>query len=333
MAEIRVMIFVVGIDGGGSGTTAVLASADGTIVGTAVAGPANFQAVGEAAAIEAVSVVLAVLLHAAGIPARDLSAVAAGLAGLHTAQDRERFASLIGALVPSSQVMICTDADIALAAIAGAGPGIAVIAGTGSIAVGRNREGKTGRSGGWGYLIGDEGSAYALGLGGLQAASRGLDGRASPTSLADAFAHALGVDRFDNLLRPLYGPPPLTRRQIAQLAPLVTMCARSGDAAARRLLRRAGQDLADLVMAVATTLQLGDRPFPVGYSGGVWRAGPLLEGPFRRRVLRLRALPLARISPPTLAPAAGAAFLALAGGVSPVSPAEIWEYLQQTCSD
>jgi N-acetylglucosamine kinase len=324
------MTFVVGIDGGGSGTTAVLASVDGAIVGTATAGPSNFQTVGEATAIGAVSAALTALLDTTGIQARDLLVVAAGLAGLHTAQDRARFASLIAALVPHSRVMICTDADIALAATAGAGPGIAVIAGTGSIALGRNCEGKTGRSGGWGYLIGDEGSAYALALEGLQAASRGLDGRASPTSLAGAFAHALGVDRFDDLLRPLYGPPPLTRRQIAQLAPLVTMCAVSGDAAARRLLRRAGQDLADLVVAVATTLQLGDQPFAVGCSGGVWRAGPLLEGPFRRRVLR--ALPLACIGPAALAPAAGAAFLALAGGVSPASPAAIWEYLQQTCS-
>jgi N-acetylglucosamine kinase len=327
MVKTRAMTFVVGIDGGGSGTTTVLVAADGTLVGTAAAGPSNFQVVGEATAIGAVSAALTELLNAAGILARDLSVVAAGLAGLHTAQDRARFASLLGALVPDSGVMICTDADVALAATAGAGPGIAVIAGTGSIALGRSREGKTARSGGWGYLIGDEGSAYALALGGLQAASRGLDGRAPRSSLAGAFAHALGVDHFDDLLRPLYGPPPLTRQQIAQLAPLVTMCATSGDPAACRLLTQAGEDLAALVVAVGTTLQLGDQPFPVGCSGGVWQAGPLLDGPFRKQVLH--AFPMAHIGPPALAPAAGAAFLALVGGMSPASPTDIWQHLGQ----
>ena len=305
------MGYLIGIDGGGSGSRAVLATTDGRVVATGAGGPANFQAVGVDESMRSIVVaVSSVLGQVAGgpVPVREITAVAAGLAGLHTADDRRRFADLLGVLFPQSRVSIWTDADVALAAAIGDGAGIAVIAGTGSIALGRDNNGTLARCGGWGYLIGDEGSAYAIARAGLGAASRGLDGRAGANALGRAFSQALAVPDFDRLLRPLYGPPAMSRQQIARLAPIVTACAAAGDAAAREVLAGAGMELARLAIALATRLNLGEAAFPVVCSGGVWRAGDLVLAPFRARVHE--TLPRALVRPAALSAAEGAAFLA-----------------------
>lgn len=305
------MHYVVGIDGGGTGTSAVLTTSDGKVVAWGFGGPANVQAVGDDEALRSISTALAGVLGSHSDPAGSphIAAISLGLAGMHTLEDRERFGSLVAPLIPGSAVSIWTDADVALAAATGDQPGIVVIAGTGSIALGRDLQGNTARCGGWGYLLGDEGSAYAIALDGLRAAARGVDGRSPRSVLVDAFALELGVRDFDQLLRPLYGPPPLSRQRIAELAVLVSQCAMAGDRIACQVLETAGVELALLAVTLTRHLMLGDAPFRVAYSGGVWRAGQQVLEPFTRTLLT--AAPTAQIGPSLLAPAAGAALLAL----------------------
>ncbi len=318
---------MIGVDGGGTGTSAVLVSGGGRLVSAGSGGPANFQAVGEPQTLRSIVEAVGMALHRAAsphVPEYEVAAIAVGLAGLHTAADKDRLTRQVAGAYPASRVGLWTDADVALAAACGDDAGIVVIAGTGSIALGRDHQGNTGRCGGWGYLIGDEGSAYAIAREGLRVASLGLDGRLPSSSLAGAFSRAVDVPGFDDLLRPLYGPPAMTRDQIARLAPVVTQCALAGDSAAAGVLAAAADCLAAMVIALGSRLGLGGKAFPVACHGGVWQAGELIAEPFRQRVLD--ALPGARVGPPRLSPAAGAAFLALKslpGGVPP----EAWTNL------
>lgn len=311
------MRYVIGIDGGGTKTTAILATAEGRVVGSGSGGPGNFQAVGEAAVRAAMATAVDAALRDAEAVAREgVVAVAAGLAGLHVHADYERFAAIAGALLPTARVTIVNDGQVALAAATGGRPGIVVVAGTGSIGFGVDAAGRYERCGGWGYLIGDEGSAYAIVRHALHAASYAADGRAPASALVDAFTQALGVTAFDDILRPVYGPPPLTRHQLAALAPLVGACAAQGDAAARAVLARAGADLATLAVTLAERLGLGAEPFPVACSGGVWAAGASAMAPFRAAVQA--ACPRAMVGFPVLTPAAGAALLAI-GSLRPAA--------------
>jgi N-acetylglucosamine kinase-like BadF-type ATPase len=306
------MRYALGIDAGGTRTMALLATADGKAIAEGAGGPGNFQAVGEDAARASIETAIDGALAAApdGPVAREqVAAVAAGLAGMHVPADYERFTALVGRLLPAGRVRIYNDGEVALAAATGGREGIVVVAGTGSIAYGADRSGRSLRCGGWGYVIGDEGSAYAIAQQALRAASQAADGRAPASTLVDAFTTALGVPAFDDILRPVYGPPAMSRHQLAALAPLVTQCAADGDAAAQTVLATAGEELAALAVTLARRLELGGEPFLVACSGGVWKAGELVLEPFRQRVLA--AYPRAHIGSPLLTPVAGAALLAI----------------------
>jgi N-acetylglucosamine kinase len=320
------MSYVLGIDAGGTRTTALLATAEGKAIATGAGGPGNFQAVGEDAARASIEAAIDGALAAApdGPVAREqVAAVAAGLAGMHVPADYERFTALVGTLLPAARVRIYNDGEVALAAATGGREGIVVVAGTGSIAYGADRSGRSLRCGGWGYIIGDEGSAYAIARQALRAASQAADSRAPASTLVDAFTTALGVPAFDEILRPVYGPPVMTRHQLAALAPLVTQCAADGDAAAQVVLAEAGEELAALAITLARRLDLGAKSFAVACSGGVWKAGELVLEPFRQRVLA--AYPRAHINSPLLTPVAGAALLAISvlGGDEPPGPAVV----------
>src|SRR5205085_10696076 len=156
-------------------------------------GPGNFQAAGEDAARESIKAAIDAALTAAldgPVPREQVAAVAAGLAGMHVPADYERFTALVGRLLSAGRVRIYNDGAVALAAATGGREGIVVVAGTGSIAYGADRSGRSLRSGGWGYIIGDEGSAYAIARQALRAASCTGDGPAPPPTPVRALTPA-----------------------------------------------------------------------------------------------------------------------------------------------
>src|SRR5919197_3314247 len=251
------MSYALGIDAGGTLTTALLAAADGKAIAEGTGGPGNFQAVGEDAARVSIEAAINGALAATpdGPVAREqVAAVAAGLAGMHVPADYERFTASVGQLLPAGRVRVYNDGEVALAAATGGREGIVVVAGTGSIAYGADRSGRALSCGGWGYILGDEGSAYAIARQALRAASQAADGRAPASTLVAAFSTALGVPAYDYILRPVYGPPAMTRHQLAALAPFVTQCAADGDAAAQTVLATAGEELAALAITLARRL-------------------------------------------------------------------------------
>jgi N-acetylglucosamine kinase-like BadF-type ATPase len=198
------------------------------------------------------------------------------------------------------------DAIAALYAGNPAGCGVVLIAGTGSIAYGRNGEGDEQRAGGWGYLIGDEGSAVWCGLEALRAVAHAVDGRGAPTMLTELLFGELGVGQLSDVLPLLYGRPHPAPAVIAATRALAVASAQ-GDAAANVILQRGAVALARATNVVAISLGLPGGP--VYLAGGAFETLPLLQKLVRLELLGV--LPQASVEPVREEPAMGAARIAL----------------------
>ncbi len=249
------MDIVIGIDGGGSKTRAVVAGLNGAALGRGAAGASNYQGVGLAAAQAAIDQAIEVALANAGLPEAQVRAVCLGLAGVGRADDLAVFDDWVRRRLPGAAFRVANDAELVLAAGSAAGWGLAVIAGTGSIAYGRDPNARVARAGGWGPLLGDEGSGYAIGRAALRAAVAAHDRRSSPTSLLDAVLAHWGFSDATQLIARAYRPP-LAASEVAALAVLVERAAEEGDAVASAILQEAGRDLAATAAAVARRLGL-----------------------------------------------------------------------------
>ena len=251
-----------GLDGGGSKTLAVIVDAAGGECGRGVAGSSNHEVVGLEQAVTAI-------LHAAeraalaAQTALPVTSAWLGLAGMDHLGDCERLAPRVSSLARA--VRITNDAELALSALPRQ-VGVALISGTGSIALGRNAQGQTARVGGWGHIFGDEGSGYAIGRAGLQAAARAADGRGPATALLDRILAAWELSAPEALLARVYQP--FDKTAIAALAPLVLTLAAEGDEAARHIEAGAARELALAVTTLARALDFPPGPLPLACAGG-----------------------------------------------------------------
>ena len=269
---------LIGADVGGSKTAVgvsdgeqVLARADGA--GAAIR---PGRALASAAVI---AEVVRRALAGAGRLSGDVLYVGAAGAGREPERDELRKALRGENLAPT--VVVSTDIEIALAAVFDEGPGIVVSAGTGSVAVGRDRAGKQHRIGGYGWQMGDEGSGYAIGRAALGAVSRAADGRSPRTALSERVLAASRSDSFDALIRWAAGASPA---EVAALAPHVLDVAAHGDPLAQGICDYAARELTQLAVCLLPVMDL-QLPVGVALTGGLLSA----DGPLRRSVLaRLR---------------------------------------------
>jgi N-acetylglucosamine kinase-like BadF-type ATPase len=313
---------VLGLDGGGTSTTAWLARAEtGEIVGRGQAGASNPKSAGREAARRSIERARAeALLHASLEPA-PLVAVCLGLAGVDRAEDKAEVASWIAAW--SERRLIVNDAELVIAAGSELGWGIGLIAGTGSICVGRAPDGRVTRSGGWGHLIGDEGSAYGVAIEAMRRLVRWNDGRDREVSggaaLRDALNTALGTGSPVGWVTILYDRD-WDRTRIAGLATAVVTAANAGSQAAREVLHWAAAELALAVTSVYRSL--GHEPGQNELRVPLALAGGFLLGAARLRKELLERLERARVEvEPQLVPdpVAGAVRLARVLAASPVA--------------
>ena len=296
-----------GIDGGGTKTAAVLLDGDGREIARAVSGPSNYQSVGQKVAERSLAEVIHNLLAGAGLAVSKVKAIGAGMAGADRPADREIVRQILARIAPFSRILITNDAEAALAGGVGRRHGLALIAGTGAIAYGVNARGEAKRAGGWGYLLGDEGGAYWIGMAGLRAVVRAQDGRGPRTILADSLLSYLDLPHTDHLVSLIYGGG-FSVPQLAALAPLVSQAAQDGDAMAGIILQKAGELLGETICAVIRGLNMSDEVFETVLIGGVLCAG----GMVRESVVSAlgKAAPYARAIEPRRDPAVGAALLA-----------------------
>lgn len=266
------MRLYLGIDGGQSSTTALIGDESGRILGEGRAGPCNHAAAGEGRRKfqAAITQSLGEASLAAGVQDPVFAAACLGLSG--GPDDKE---ALSKELIRAERYLITHDASVALAGATGGEPGIIVIAGTGSIAFGRNAEGKEARAGGWGYIFGDEGSAFDIVRQAVRAALRHEEGWGPKTGLREILLEASGARDANQLLHCLYTDE-YPRDRVAGWATLIDQAARNGDAGAGEILAGAAQALATLAAAVRRQLFPSDAGVDVRYSGGVFGSEALL---------------------------------------------------------
>lgn len=271
-------MYFLGVDGGQSSTRAAVGDGAGRLLGRGAAGPCNHVGAGEGAAKlrRVVAEVARGACADAGLAA-DTRFKAACL-GMSGGPDDKR--AILREAVRAEAVAVVTDAEIALAGAADGGPGVVVIAGTGSIAYGRNKAGRTARAGGWGYVFGDEGGAFDIVRRALRAGLAAEEGWGPPTQLADAIRTAASAKTMNEALHRFYTDA-WPRGRIAALAPLAQQAAAAGDRVAAGVLREAGRLLADLANAVCRNLSpdAAER-LPVYPVGGVF-AGEAAHDSFK----------------------------------------------------
>jgi N-acetylglucosamine kinase-like BadF-type ATPase len=303
--------YVIGIDAGGTKTVCHLADGEGQLLSASRGGGANLQALGE---LEVEKVLYQVMQDVLGDGAIVPTAICLGIAGVDRPDDAAIVRGIMRRIGHQARVLIVNDALVALEAGAPGEPGVVIVSGTGSIAYGRNRAHEAARAGGWGYVLGDEGSGYWIGRAALRAVLRESDQRGQKTALTPLLLQHFGIARAQQLLHEVYYSN-LRPAAIGSLAQCVEAASRQGDSAAIGILRAAANELEACGLTVARRLTLLGDSFTFVLSGGIFQAVPWLREELERR------LPVAAPGSITTLlrrePAAGAVSLALqeaAGG-------------------
>jgi len=301
-----VAIFL-GIDGGGTKTSCVIGD-ETSLLGAGTSGGSNVIRVGERQARESLGAAIRQACAAANVNPAQIQRTCAGVAGGARPEIDELVRRMLSEFV-SGQIEVVGDMVIAMEAAFGSGPGVIVIAGTGSIAYGRNSKGETARAGGWGFAISDEGSGHWIGRSAVAAAMRAYDEdgiEAGGDALLENIMKSWSVDSREQLVL-------LANKSadFAALVPAVVSATEAGDATARNVLTQAGTELATLAGIVIGRLFGNAVAVPVAVSGGVFCNTSLVRQVFYDR-LRV-AYPQALLSASLVDPERGALQLARKG--------------------
>lgn len=293
----------IGIDAGGSTTDAVLVAADGAELARASAGGANLFSVDRQDAEANLSSVISPLL--AGHRVR---AICIGAAGAGRESDRDELRDIVKWAAPPRMIVIVThDGAIALRAATSKRPAMVVVAGTGSLAYGERADGASARAGGYGSLIGDPGSGYAIGLAAIAHTARALDGVEPMGPLATDIARELEATSANDMIESVARSPHVVS-EVAALASRVAGADRAGDAAARDILAEHERLLGSLAAHVARNVRNGLTSLAVALAGRAYDAVPSLAAAVTQAVLATGPCDVER---PMRSAAAGAAEIAL----------------------
>lgn len=263
----EMMRYYVAIDGGGTKTDAALFDDGGHLIRRAIGGSTNINALTEGEIRETLRSLFAELFVDEKPEA--ITRCFAGMAGADHPVLNDRLKALLTETlpVPCGDIVIENDAVNALWSGTDGKPGLVVIAGTGTIAYGRKADGESFRIGGWGHLIGDEGSGYAIGKEALRHALRAHDGRDSPSLLYENIKAHFKIEAMPDVIPLVYGAG---KSVFAGLVPVVLKAVDAGDPTALRILRNAADDLAELIEAGCR--RFGDNPPLIVLAGGLWRS-------------------------------------------------------------
>ena len=303
-----------GVDGGGTSCRAAILAQTGDpagkLVGEGHAEAANFLRVGLEKAVLHIRQSVEEACRQAGIEPHQIRAACFGLAGVSHPDHNRRMLNALRETFPIGEMILETDARVALAGATGNQPGVVIIAGTGSIACGINARGRFARAGGWGPTMGDEGSGSYIGRRALEAVVMAYDYRGEPTIMMDPVLRHFGVSSPPELPPVIYDSPAEVAARIAQLSRLVVSAAQQGDRVAKRILSDAAVELAKAAVAVIEQLRMEHETCRVAYVGGVFEAGDLIINPLREEIRR--SARHATVDAPLEPPMIGAARMARA---------------------
>ncbi len=311
------MAYYLGIDGGGSKTTCVVGD-ESSLLATATVGASNITRVGEAGAREVLHRAIRETCLAAKINPRQVFRACIGAAGAGRAEIASTVRKIVAEIIPG-KIEVVGDMEIALAAAFGKGPGVIVIAGTGSIVFGRDAEGKVARAGGWGFAVSDEGSAHWIGLAAVSAVLRAADEAGEDRAERDPawparrlFSELKTSWRLDSLIQ--LARAANATQDFAILFPAVSAAAEAGDAVARQVIAQASRELAQLAGIVLRRLFSGQHSsaVPMAMAGGVFRHAAMIRELFYNEVRA--ANPDVVLNPEVVDPVHGALQMARRAG-------------------
>jgi len=296
------MKYYLGIDGGQTKTVAVIGNEEGEVLGWGKGGPSNHirEKGGKKRFKEALLASLGGAMEKAGIKECVFQAAYLGISGAC-----EEMLRIARRLIKAEQIFLEGDAILALASCTLGGEGAVIIAGGGSVAFCKNKEGQVASAGGWGYFMGDEGSAFWLAKEGLNACTKAVDGRGSDTLILPYILSYFAVDELYSLHRLIYSGQ-VGRPEIAGAARAVFRAAGEGDEIALGICKRGGEELAIASVSALRKLSMDKEEVTVGLFGGVFSAGEVIIKPLREKLLE--EVPKAKLTFPLL-PSEGAAFL------------------------
>ena len=279
-------VLLLGVDGGGSKTAAVVAGLDAVgnlnILGRGLGGPSNLRLAGKKQSLANLDQAINQALANAGCNASALDVAVLALAGSSQPDVQAQVEQWAKERQLAQRVKVTHDSDPVLAAGTPEGWGIALIVGTGSVATGLNRAGNRVMRGGWGHWFGDRGSGYDLGRRAFTAASDAQDELGPKTRILDLLLEQFEIDDLRQVVGELSAAPDL-RRRIAAVAPVVMEAAKQGDAVALQILSKGAKKLASLVTSVAARLEF-DNGFPLALAGGVIQGSDEYRNAIRARV-------------------------------------------------
>jgi len=298
---------LLGVDGGGTKTHAVILDMNLEVIGEGLSGPSNPLRVGISNACAAIREAIDKACEQAKIRRNDIVAAEIGLAGARRRELRVRMRETLKTL-GIGEVAVTSDADIALFGATQGAQGLIVIAGTGSNCCGINGRGKKACAGGWGPIAGDEGGGAWIARRALRAIAHATDGRGPATILTEVACAYFHVSDPSDLSTAIYAPT-ITNERLAGFGRDVVNAAKAKDRIAREILAEGGHELGLAAVAVIRTLKLEDAEFPVGYVGGVFaNAGELVLATMREAIKEVA--PNAYLEPPQFPPAIAAARMA-----------------------
>ncbi|HKB03610.1 MAG TPA: N-acetylmuramic acid 6-phosphate etherase [Gemmataceae bacterium] len=300
---------VLGVDGGGTHTVALLGVIDdGRVrsVARGEAGPSNMKSVGQAAAFAEIDRAVSAAFANAGLPRGPVAVACLGLAGAGRPEDQAAVRAWADRAGLAETVEVVGDMALPVALLPDRW-GVAAVAGTGSSVWGRAADGRTARAGGWGPLLGDEGSAYALALAGLKAVVRSADGRGGRSSLTDRLLGRMQLGEPSQLVHAVHGGG-WDRTRLAHLAVDIIRAADEGDEVAGEIVSRQVGGLAGCVAAVIDNLALPRESVPLALTGGLLVQAPTYRDRLLTALARLGIRPAHVMS--VVEPAEGALRLA-----------------------
>jgi len=301
--------YLLGIDGGGTRTRAVLATTGGKVLGYGEGGSGNYRIAGLHTAKESLRAAINGAFAAANLSVQDVVVGYFGLAGVGRDDDRTTMRQALSEFAPAYHTLILeNDGIIAMTGATVAQPGVVIISGTGSMIYGRNKHNQTARSGGWGPLIGDEGGGYDIGRKALMSVMRQADGRGPKTLLTESIFAEWGIEHHQQLASKAYREE-TQRPHIAALSILVKRAAALGDEVALKILEEATFELALAANAVIRNLHMEEDHFPVALVGGGFSQDTSWS--FGLEDLIQKVAPGAYVSAPIYHPVIGALISAL----------------------
>lgn len=295
------MNYFMGIDGGGSTIRVVIVSPDLSILGKSHGPATNPNSIGQENAVNIIQQAIREALHNANLSAEQITALGMGIAGAPAIFAADWLHSIGTTALPNALIVPSSDNEIALVGAHGKQHGVLILAGTGSVAYGINAAGEELQVGGWGWLLGDEGSGYWIGLAALKALTQAFDKHESPSMLREKIFKHLNLTHEWDIIAWLYQQD-IRSERLAQLAPLVLEAASQNDPTAVQIIEQAAQDLANFCHIVAQRLKM-ENP-QIAFAGG------LLTNPTILSQRLCDILGLANLPTPLHSPVIGAALLA-----------------------